>query len=120
MQGLLHDFVVFLVSFVSHWQSYVTGGVVTGLIQVVERLTSKTLSKRAYFFVFVVSFSIVAFFMAWREQYERAERAQSDLQALKRNQQPSIQVNVPPPEVIINSSTDKQKNSGGEELKKRS
>jgi len=73
MISLKSEFLTFLWSFVSHWQSYATGGAVTGLIGVGERLWGKSLPKKVYFFIFVVTFSFVSFFMAWREQYERAQ-----------------------------------------------
>lgn len=35
---MFSDVFVFIVSVVSHWQSYVTGGAVTGLVVFVERV----------------------------------------------------------------------------------
>lgn len=66
------DLLAFLLSFLSHWQSYATGGAVTGLIGVIERLSGKQLSKQVYSMIFVVSFSLAAFFMAWRDEHRRA------------------------------------------------
>lgn len=71
----------------------------TGLITVVERLREKTLQKREYFLIFVVTFALVAFFITWRDQFERAEGLQAKLN--EKPTQPTIQVNVPPPTVIF-------------------
>jgi hypothetical protein len=92
------EIVTFIWSFVSHWQTYVTGGSVTALITVWERLRNKNLPTRAYFLIFVVTFSIVGFFMAWREQYERAEGLHAKLN--QQPQQATVQIQVPPPTVI--------------------
>jgi hypothetical protein len=70
----------------------------TGLIGLIERWREKNLSKRAYFLIFVGAFSLASFFMAWRDQFERAESLQA--QVNHKQQQPTIQVNVPPPTVI--------------------
>jgi hypothetical protein len=70
--SLSSDALVFLWSYLSHWQSYATGGIVTGLINAAERISSQQIPKRAYVLIFVVSFSLVAFFMAWRDEFTRA------------------------------------------------
>lgn len=72
MHSLWRDLFIFLISYLSHWQSYATGGVVTGLIAVFERLSSKQLTKKVYAAIFIGIFSLAAFFLAWREQYTRA------------------------------------------------
>jgi len=84
---------------------------VTGLIGVIERVSDRKLPKRIYVLIFVVAFSLVGFFMAWREQFERAEselqRADKATQrAEKAEAKPAqattpIQVNVPPARVTI-------------------
>ena len=65
----------------------------TGVIGIVERLFEKRLSKRAYFGIFVLTFSMVAFFKIWSEQFERANALETKLKG--RSEQPTIQVNVP-------------------------
>ena len=67
------DLISFSLAFLSHWQSYATGGIVTGLIGVVERLSAKQLSKKAYAAVFIAAFSYAACFMAWRDEFRRAD-----------------------------------------------
>jgi hypothetical protein len=71
---MLSDILAFIWAVLSHWQSYATGGVVTGLIGVVERLSGKQLPKKLYLSIFVVSFLLAAFFMAWRDEYSRANQ----------------------------------------------
>jgi hypothetical protein len=93
-QTFTAELLAFLWASISHWQTYVTGGTVTGVITVWERLRNKNLSTRAYFLVFVVSFSIAGFFMAWREQYERAQTAEAKLSATPQVQK--IDLTLPP------------------------
>jgi len=66
---------------------------VTGAIGVFERLSGRVLSKKVYFRIFVVAFSLAGLFMAWREQYERAEALEASLQS---KPSPPVQVNIPP------------------------
>jgi hypothetical protein len=68
------DLLRFLVAFISHWQGYVTGGAVTAMIFVAERLWGKQLSRKMFAAIFIVTFSLVAFFMAWRDEYTRANQ----------------------------------------------
>lgn len=102
MSNLLREAGVFLWAFISHWQSYATGGVLTGIINVVERLSSKSLPRRMYLYIFVVSFSLVAFFMTWRDQYKQTEALRTQL-SQKSAPQPIIQVNVPPAQIVFQS-----------------
>jgi hypothetical protein len=94
----VHNIAYFTIAVLKHWQSWVTGSVVTGLIAVFERLTGKSLSKRAYGAIFVVAFLLVAFFLAWQDEYQRANNLESKLRAKPSNT--TFQVNVPPPTVI--------------------
>jgi hypothetical protein len=71
--GFWSELLLFVKVYLSNWQSYATGGVVTGLISVGERLFGKPLPKKAYFLIFVVSFSLAAFFLAWRDEFRRAD-----------------------------------------------
>jgi hypothetical protein len=77
------DLLYFLWSVISHWQSYATGGVVTGLIGVTERLSGKQLPRKVYALIFVASFLLAACFMAWREEFTRANRLDRDNTAQK-------------------------------------
>jgi hypothetical protein len=82
-RAMWSDFFVFTWAVLSHWQSYVTGGVMTGLIGVIERLSGKQLPKRVYLSIFVVSFLLAAFFMAWRDEYTRGNQLDRDATAQK-------------------------------------
>jgi hypothetical protein len=66
------DIIVFAIAVVSHWQGYVTGGAVTGLVALVERLSGWTMPKKFYAALYVGVFLVVSFFLAWREQYRAA------------------------------------------------
>jgi hypothetical protein len=101
MPNLRAEVLFFLSSLVSHWQSYAIGGAVTGLIGVIERLSDRRLPKRAYFLVFVVTFSVAGYFMVWREQFERAEKVEIKLAEIGKPQNPTNIINVPPTQVVI-------------------
>jgi hypothetical protein len=107
-----NELVIFCVAVVSHWQAYVTGGAVTGIIGVVERLTDWKMPKRAYAAVFLGIFLLVSFFLAWRDQYHEALRVPAQEIQLQdkdrqitelRDRPPQFQVNVPAPVVNIPS-----------------
>jgi hypothetical protein len=99
---VIRELWTFVVAVVSHWQGYATGGVITGLIAVIERLSGKQLSKKAYAAIFLGGFLLVSFFLTWRGEYERANGLQTVLNQKPLQQAaPSVQVNVPPPTVII-------------------
>src|SRR5205809_2389975 len=86
MHSIWSDLLRFFVAFVSHWQGLVTGGAVTALIFTLERLTGKQLPKRTFVYIFVVTFALVAFFMAWRDEYGRAiTLAQENIETKVRN-----------------------------------
>ena len=72
----------------------------TAAIGLIERLREKNLSKGVYTSIFIGVFSIASFFMAWRDQFERAEQLASVAQKPVQ-QAPTIQVNVPPPTVVF-------------------
>jgi hypothetical protein len=114
MGSLFGDIGNFIVAVVSHWQSYVTGGVITGLIGVVERLSEWRMPKWAYASTFLGVFLLVSFFLAWREQYQEAQKLpalESQLQEKDKTIQqlkekpPQVQVNIPG-QMAYMSSTD--------------
>jgi hypothetical protein len=98
--GTLRDIGQFVVAVVSHWQAYVTGGAVTGLLIVVERLSGKILPKKAA--IFLGFFLLVSLFLAWDDEHQRADRLQEALNA-KPASPPQVQVNVPPAQVVVES-----------------
>lgn len=76
---ILRDLGGFLAAVFGQWQSWASGGGAGGVVVLVvnlgERLTGKSLSRRIYIVVFVGVFLAGAMFMAWREQLHRAEAA---------------------------------------------
>src|ERR1700734_968784 len=90
---------VFLIAVVSHWQSYITGGVF-------ERLTDWRMSKKSYAVVFLGVFLFVSFYLTWREQYRIAatvpalqddlQKRDQEIQRLKSNP-PHVEVSIPTP-----------------------
>jgi hypothetical protein len=98
------EIIVFALAVVSHWQGYVTGGAITGLVALVERLFDWTMPKWAYGVLYLGVFLLVSFFLAWRDQYHEAQRVpvlQSQLEDRDhqisdlKNKPAQIQVNVP-------------------------
>src|SRR5579863_9726932 len=59
-----------------HWETLVTGGIVTALLTTLQYKKQKsipwTLARRVF-----AGFLFIAFFLAWRDQYERAETAEA-------------------------------------------
>jgi hypothetical protein len=101
---MFSDILVFLVAVVSHWQSYVTGGSVTGLIAVVERLSDWKMPKWAYATTFLGVFLLVSFFLTWRDEHTEALKIpvlQAQLQDRDKQikdlkeKPPQFEVNVP-------------------------
>ncbi len=66
---MVTDFFVFLWAVLSHWQAYATGGLITAIVGLFERLSKWHLNKRTYGGLFIGVFLFVAFFLAWRDQH---------------------------------------------------
>jgi septal ring factor EnvC (AmiA/AmiB activator) len=91
---MVHQFMSFLWMVFSKWQGYVTGGGITALLVVGERLAGKTLPKKVFVAIFVLSFLLVSMFVAWREEYTSAEwrgGEVSRLSAVSQAQQNQVQ-----------------------------
>src|ERR1039458_3688116 len=108
----MSEIITFLMAVLSHWQGYVTGGVVTGLIYTIERLTNWKMSRRMFAVLFLGVFLLVSFFLAWRDRYREAlqvpvlkaqvEDREKTIKQL-REAPAQVQVNVPPfPAPIVN------------------
>ncbi len=91
MRSFLSDLGLFLYTIISYWQSYVTGGVVTGAVALFERLSNYRLTKKAYVFVFVFSFLFVAFFFAWRDEHKAVLDAQHQVLVIQDDLRATIQ-----------------------------
>jgi Na+/melibiose symporter-like transporter len=89
---------LFIYSTLSHWQALVSGGVITALIAVFERLSGYHLKKKTYMGLFVGVFLLVAFFMSWREERERGLAAEKDANTVreesKRARKPLLSANI--------------------------
>lgn len=79
---------------ISYWQGFVTGGAITGLVVLVERMTSLKLTKAGFCGLFIVTFLLSSFFAAWRQQFERAEAAESKLAVAATDKQ--VEMKMPP------------------------
>jgi len=73
----MHTFVqelgLFLWAVIAHWQSYVTGGVVTAVVTVYERKTHHVLPWKYYALIFLISGGLVAVFYAWHDEHRNAQ-----------------------------------------------
>jgi hypothetical protein len=85
MPQIISDFFLFIYTTLSYWQAYATGGVVTGVVGLVERLTKWKLTKRVYLSLFVGVFLFVSFFMGWRDEREERLRQQAEVSKLLQN-----------------------------------
>lgn len=63
----------------SYWQALVTGGVVTALLEVAQRLFGWEIRRRHYFWLFVVAYFLAAFFLAWRDEHRAIRSLQQNL-----------------------------------------
>jgi hypothetical protein len=74
---IMHEFVqelgLFLWAVIAHWQSYVTGGLVTAAVTIYERKSGKSLPWKWYVALFLVSGGLVAFFYAWHDEHRNAQ-----------------------------------------------
>jgi hypothetical protein len=107
---MFSELFMFLLAVVSHWQSYVTGGVLTAILVFVERLSNWKMPKWAFVTMFGGVFLLVSFFLSWRDQ-ERLAQQVPGLQAQIQDQSkqildlktnpPHIEVNLPTPVVKV-------------------
>ncbi len=87
-------------SMVTHWQSWVSGGGVGGLILIIIVMIEKfhprgwTMPKRWYAVIIGAFFVLGASFMAWRDEHRRADRLQEALNS-KPTVPASFQVTIP-------------------------
>lgn len=75
--GTLQEIGFFVWSVLTHWQALATGGIISGLLLVAEKVFDWPLSKQAFIDVVVIMFLLAAFFFAWRDKHRtvQAERA---------------------------------------------
>jgi len=58
----------------SYWQSYVTGGGITALAVLYEKVADRTLPRWTYLVLFLVVFVLMSFFLAWRDEHRLARQ----------------------------------------------
>src|SRR5215204_1136357 len=70
-RNFISEISLFIYSTLSYWQALATGGIVTGVVGLIERLSGYHLTKRAYVGLFVGTFLLAAFFLGWREEHRQ-------------------------------------------------
>ena len=70
----MSDVLQFVWAVLSRWQAYITGGVVTALITIVEKKRGKAFSWRVFVW-FLAVYLVVAFYLAWHDEHTALIRA---------------------------------------------
>lgn len=101
--GWISEIGQFLRAVLNNWAGYSTGGIIVAVVALWHLLKNQPISRKlgiglAMFFFFL------SFFKAWQDQYHRANELQASLHTTPQ----TIQVNVPPAQVIINPQTKQQ------------
>ena len=73
MHKFFEEIGLFVWAVIAHWQSYVTGGVVTAIVTLFERKLNKTLVWKYYAIIFLASAGLVAVFYAWHDEHQNAQ-----------------------------------------------
>jgi hypothetical protein len=79
----MSKFWIFICAVLDRWAVLVTGGMVTAVLAVLQAWLQKPISWRFYRWVFMV-FVAAACFLAWREEYDRAQRLVEEKAVLQR------------------------------------
>src|ERR1039458_4426709 len=99
---MFSEIVIFVLAVVSHWQGYVTGGAITGLVALVERLFDWTMPKWAYGVLYLGVFLLVSFFLAWRDQYHEVQKVPALQQQVKDQENQIAELKAKPPQLQVN------------------
>ena len=87
MKHILSEIFPFLESVFAHWQIWLSGGGLGGIVVLVlaltERLTKWSMSRRAHVGVFIVAFFVCACFLSWVDKDDSLQAARKDLQNQK-------------------------------------
>src|ERR1035438_395727 len=90
---------VFLLAIWGHLSTLVAGCVVTFLIGLIEKhILKRPISVKAEIMIFLC-FIFFACFQAWQDAYTSQKGLQAQING--KSQQPTIQVNVPPTQVVV-------------------
>ena len=80
MGHILAEVWPFIASVFSHWHVWLSGGGLGGVIVIgvalVERLSNKSLSKRAHIYLFLIAFFLCACFLSWVEKDDSLHAAE--------------------------------------------
>ncbi|HKG78892.1 MAG TPA: hypothetical protein VKA78_05720, partial [Pyrinomonadaceae bacterium] len=79
MRNFISEISLFIYSTLSYWQALATGGIVTGVVGLIERLSGYHLTKRAYVGLFVGTFLLAAFFLGWREEHRQRLQQEAEV-----------------------------------------
>ena len=73
----LREIALFAWNVLMHWQAFATGGIITAILLVFEKLFALTLSKQNFIIIVIGVFFLAAFFFTWRDEHRtlEAERA---------------------------------------------
>jgi hypothetical protein len=104
MGSFISDLFLFIYTVLSYWQAYVTGGVITAVVGIFERLTDTRLAKRAYVWLFVITFLLASFFLAWRNEHISLQNIKQELSREKDQNAPKLGGHIE--QVIITEGTD--------------
>jgi hypothetical protein len=66
----------------SYWQSYVTGGGITALAALYEKVADRPLTRSSYLVLFLVVFVLMSFFLAWRDEHRAARQLDDQARSL--------------------------------------
>jgi hypothetical protein len=82
MGHILHEIWPFLVSVFDHWQIWLSGGGLGGLIVIaatlIERFTEWKLSKRQHFVLFLVAFFLCSCFLSWVDKDDALRESEKE------------------------------------------
>jgi hypothetical protein len=100
---LLKEIETFAWAVINGWAGYATGGVVVATIALWHTLRNSPMSRRVGIVLGII-FLLMAFFKAWQEQYEKANKI-----LVPAPIQVTNQISVPPPQVVIIEKTTEAK-----------
>ncbi len=100
------EIVSYIWAVINNWAGYLTGGIAVALIAVRSWLQPAWKPSRRFALMLVSFFLFLSSFQAWKEQFEKAHTLEARLNA--KPIQPTINVNVPPIQVLPPSASDRQ------------
>lgn len=90
------DFFNWLYLLVGHWQKWLSGGGLGGLVillvYLLERFRGRTMPKRWYIIVFIVFYIIGASFVTWKDEHEQVVSLTQKLETKQKNREISDKI----------------------------